>query len=132
MGDAVLGMELNVVGRTSPEEALVGEQIVDLVGFVRGAPGQLKRGVDDAGVGVPRIQQYRHQEDVVARLRCLREKEDVVALRRVEPEVAELVERPVFFADAVELGDELLDVARRVLAAGSVAAAEALSVDEPG
>ena len=38
----------------------------------------------------------------------------MVALGRMKTEVAELVERPVFFADAVELADELLDVAGRV------------------
>ena len=77
----MLRVEAHEIARAAPEVALVGEEIVDLVGLAFEPAKVLDRHVDEGVLRVPGIERDDDEDDVVPRLGHLDVEEHEVVVR---------------------------------------------------
>ena len=114
VGGRNLGVEADEIAAAGPDVAVVGEQVVHLVG-ISGHPAEfLEWDVDECVLCVPHVEVHDDEDDVIPRGGHLDVVEDEVVVGLAEAEVAKFVQGAVVTTDRVQSRDPWLDVPGRV------------------
>src|ERR1051325_158138 len=108
------GMERDVVALPVPDVTLVREKVVHLVVGAKKFTEFFNRRLNESTLCVNRIEIHDHEHNALPRRCQLAVKKKCLVVDRMKTQVVVEVEGAIFAPNSVQLGDEWLDVPRRI------------------